>query len=271
MTPATGALDSAHAFASLYLVPAALHVAIAAAVFVIGRFLARWLLRGADRVMERGKVDVSVRKFLGSVLYAVFFIALTVVALDTIGVRTTAIVALVGAAGITIGLALQGSLSNFAAGVTLIIFRPYKVTDLVVIGKYLGTVDAIKAFNTVLVTPDHREVTLPNALILGGPIENLTALGRRRIDLLVTIDGTRAVGELKALVAGAVDDPRVAPDPVVTVELVEVTQGGVRLRLRSWTTVADYAPLLAHEIEAVRTALLAAELRFAISAETPIA
>ncbi len=271
MTQASGALDSAQAFASTYLVPAGLHLAIAIAVFVIGRFVARWLIRGADRVMERGKVDISVRKFLGSVLYAVMFIALTVVALDTVGVRTTAIVALVGAAGITIGLALQGSLSNFAAGVTLIMFRPYKVTDLVVIGKYLGRVDAIKVFNTVLVTPDHREVTLPNALILGGPIENLTALGRRRIDLLVTIDGAREIAELKALLVAAVPDPRVAPDPVVAVEVAEVTSTAVRLRLRLWTTVSDYAPLLAHEMEAIRSALHAEKLLFAISAETPVA
>ena len=291
MTQASGALDSAQAFATAYLVPAGLHVAIAIAVFVIGRFVARWLIRGADRVMERGKVDISVRKFLGSVLYAVMFIALTVVALDTVGVRTTAIVALVGAAGITIGLALQGSLSNFAAGVTLIMFRPYKVTDLVVIGKYLGRVDAIKVFNTVLVTPDHREVTLPNALILGGPIENLTVLGRRRIDLLVTIDnntappfggaagagqavavaGARAIAELRALLVAAVSDPRVAPDPVVAVEVAEVTHTAVRLRLRLWTTVTDYAPLLAHEMEAIRGALLAEMLHFAISAETPVA
>ncbi len=201
MTDPTDTLDSVRAFASTYLVPAGIHVAVAIGVFVVGRFIARWLLRGADRVMERGNVDISLRKFLGSMLYAVMFVALLVASLDTVGVRTTAIVAVIGAAGITIGLALQGALSNFAAGVVLIMFRPYKVSDLVVIGKYLGKVDAIKAFNTVMVTPDGREVTLPNSLVLGGPVENLTVRGRRRIDLLVTIDGDRELAQLKALVS----------------------------------------------------------------------
>jgi small conductance mechanosensitive channel len=269
---AIGTLDNARAFAEVYVLPAGMRVAIAVAVFIVGRWVARALLRGADRVMERSKVDISVRKFLGSMLYALMVIAIVVASLDTVGVRTTAIVAVIGAAGITIGLALQGSLSNFAAGVVLIMSRPYKVSDLIVIGKYLGRVDAIKAFNTVIVTPDDREVTLPNALVLGGPIENLTVVGRRRIDLLVTIEGD---GELEAwkqlLLGAAASDARAYKEPAPAVDVAEVTQDAVKLRVRTWTAVDAYAPLVAQQLEALRAALRTAGCKFALVLETPVA
>jgi hypothetical protein len=180
--------EDLHSFADNYLMPFGMRVLVALAIFVLGRWAARMLTRVIDGVMARSHVDVSLRKFLGDVLYAAFFVVVMVVALDSLGVKTTAVVAALGAAGLAIGLALQGSLSNFAAGVMLIVLRPYKVNDLVTIGKYLGRVDAIKVFNTILVTGDHREITIPNGQIITQPIENLTVLGRRRVDLVVTIN-----------------------------------------------------------------------------------
>ena len=129
------------AFAQAHLVPLALRVLVALIIFIAGRQISRLVLRALDRFMERSRVDVSLRKFIGDLAYAVLLVSVIIAALDTLGVKTTAVVAVLGAAGLAIGLALQGSLSNFAAGVMLIVLRPYKVTDLVVLGKYVGRVE----------------------------------------------------------------------------------------------------------------------------------
>ena len=147
------------AFAEAHLVPLGLRIVVALIIFIAGRQISRILLRALDRFMERSRMDVSLRKFLGDLAYAVLLISVIIAALDTLGVKTTAVIAVLGAAGLAIGLALQGSLSNFAAGVMLIVLRPYKVGDLVMINKYMGRVEAIKVFHTVVVTGDHREVT----------------------------------------------------------------------------------------------------------------
>ncbi|MBA3452302.1 MAG: mechanosensitive ion channel, partial [Deltaproteobacteria bacterium] len=170
----TLALDYFQNLAEVHLLPLALRIVVALMVFIIGRILARALLKGFHRLMERSKLDISLRKFLGDLVYAVALVAVIIAALDSLGVETTAVIAVLGAAGLAVGLALQGSLSNFAAGVMLIVLRPYKVGDLVTIGKYLGRVEAIRIFHTVLITGDYREITIPNAQIIAAPIENLT-------------------------------------------------------------------------------------------------
>lgn len=155
-----------------HLVPLVGKIALGLAMFVIGRWLARAVVGGVSAAMERGDMDVSLRKFLGDVLYAILLVAVVTITLDTAGIHTTAVVAVLGAAGLAVGLALQGSLSNFAAGVMIIILRHYRVGDLVVIGKYTGTVEAIKVFHTVLVTGDNRQILIPNGQIISQPIEN---------------------------------------------------------------------------------------------------
>ena len=149
-------------------------------------------------------MDVSLRKFLGDVVYAIMLVAVIIAALDAVGVKTTAVVAVLGAAGLAIGLALQGSLSNFAAGVMLIVLRPYKVGDLVDVGKYLGRVDAIRVFQTIIITADNREVTIPNGQIIAQPIENLTVLGRRRVDLVVTVAQATDLAQVRSLLESVV-------------------------------------------------------------------
>jgi len=181
------ALAYIRGFTTEYLEPIGLRILVALSIFFFGRWIARALQRGLDRFMERGRVDVSLRKFLNSITYSVLLVAVAIASLDAMGIKTTAVVAVLGAAGLAVGLALQGSLSNFAAGVMLILLRPLKVGDVVVIGKYLGRIDAIKVFQTIMVTADNREITIPNGQIIAAPIENLSVLGRRRIDLVVTV------------------------------------------------------------------------------------
>jgi small conductance mechanosensitive channel len=233
----TEVLEYIREFSQEYLLPTGVRFLVAVVVFLVGRAIVRMLIRALHRVMERSKIDVSLRSFLGDVVYAVLMVAVIIAALDTLGIKTTAVVAVLGAAGLAVGLALQGSLSNFAAGVMLIILRPYKVTDLVVIGKYLGRVDAIKVFQTVLITADHREIMIPNGQIIAAPIENLTVLGQRRVDLVVTINQAADLAQVRQLLEGVVQgDERIKREPLPTVTIAEVSDASVKLYVRPWTT-----------------------------------
>jgi small conductance mechanosensitive channel len=191
-----------------------------------------------------------------------------IAALDAIGIKTTAVVAVLGAAGLAIGLALQGSLSNFAAGVMLIVLRPYKVGDQVTIGKYFGRVDAIRVFQTILITADNREITIPNGQIIAAPIENTTVLGRRRIDLVVTIAHPVDLQHVRKLLETAItsDDrfERAAP-----VQVAEITDANVKLWLRPWTRHDDYAEISTAAMENIKATMEKANLKYAVALQVP--
>jgi small conductance mechanosensitive channel len=266
----TVSLDDLKRLTELYLVPTGLRIVVAALVFFAGRMLARVLTRALDRMMTKGKVDISFRKFLCDVAYALLLAAVIIAALDTLGIKTTAVLAVLGAAGLAIGLALQGSLSNFAAGVMLIVLRPYKVGDVVVLGKHLGRIEAIKVFHTIVVTGDHREVTIPNAQIIGAPIENLTVLGHRRVDLVVSVEQTGRLVEIKQLLERVVRaDPRVEARPLPLIELAEITNTAAKLYLRPWTQVENYAQVAGDTMERIMGAMEEAQLKGTVALQTP--
>jgi small conductance mechanosensitive channel len=256
-------LDDVVHWADVYLLPIGIKILFAVLIFVVGRWLTRAVLRALDRVMERSKMDISLRKFLGDLAYAVLFVVVIVAALDTIGIRTTAVVAVLGAAGLAVGLALQGSLSNFAAGVMLIVLRPYKIQDLVVIGKYTGHVDAIKVFHTTLITSDNREITIPNGQIITAPIENLTVLGKRRLDLIVSVEHTADLAAIRALLAGVLHRFEDAPSPQI--EIREITYAVVKLQVRPWTTCDNYDATTAETMERIKTAMDGAGVKYAVA------
>jgi small conductance mechanosensitive channel len=253
-------------FVEAYILPSAMNILTALAVFFVGRWIAKLLVRGARALMDRSQMDVSLRKFLADVLYAVLLIAVATAALDAVGIETTAVIAVLGAAGLAVGLALQGSLSNFAAGVMLIVLRPYRVGDLVAIGKYLGRVDAIKVFHTVLITADHREVTIPNGKIIGDSIENLTVLGRRRVEIVVSVaHGTNLHQTRQWLESVVKADDRVHAQPEPSIDLAEVGTDSVKLYLRPWTSVEDYAVVAARTMEKVKETLDSHGVKFQLA------
>jgi small conductance mechanosensitive channel len=263
-------LDDLRSVADGYLIPFGVKLLIACAILVLGHWVSKLMLLGLDRLMARGHVDVSLRKFLGDIAYAVLFVVVVVAALDTIGVKTTAMVAVLGAAGLAIGLALQGSLSNFAAGVMLIVLRPYKVNDVVVIGKYLGRVDAIRVFHTILITADYREITIPNAQIIAAPIENMTVLGERRVDLVVVVPQGANLDAVRELLGGvAKADSRVRQSPPAAIDLAEITDAGIKLHLRQWTSVDNYANVAADTMERIKTAMEAASFKYSVTLQVP--
>jgi|SRR5688572_17795080 len=254
------------AFAEAHLVPLGLRIVVALIIFIAGRQISRILLRALDRFMERSRMDVSLRKFLGDLAYAVLLISVIIAALDTLGVKTTAVIAVLGAAGLAIGLALQGSLSNFAAGVMLIVLRPYKVGDLVMINKYMGRVEAIKVFHTVVVTGDHREVTIPNAQIIAQPIENLTVLGRRRVDLVVSVAQSSDLHRVRQLLEGIVlADQRIQQAPAPSIDIAEITDASIKLYLRPWTNVENYTKVAADTMERIKDTMEAAQLKYTVA------
>jgi small conductance mechanosensitive channel len=256
-------------FADEYLLPLGLKILFAFVIFVAGRWVARSVLRLMDKLMERSSVDISLRKFLGDVAYAVLLVVVIIAALDTVGIKTTAVVAVLGAAGLAIGLALQGSLSNFAAGVMLIVLRPYKVGDQVTIGKYLGRVDAIRVFQTILITADNREITIPNGQIIAQPIENMTVLGRRRIDLVVTVGHPADLAQIRTLLESAVrsDDRFDSVAPLV--QVAEITDANVKLWLRPWTTRDDHGEVATATMERIKHVMEQANMKFSVALQVP--
>ena len=158
--------------AEIYLLPLGLRILISLCVFFIGRAIARALIRAFDRAMETSKLDISLRRFIHDVLYATMLVAVIIAALDVVGIETTAVIAVLGAAGLAIGLALQGTLSHIAAGIMLLAFRPFRVGDHIELAAFQGVVKEITLFVTTLDTPEGVHTIVPNGLIWGQWIRN---------------------------------------------------------------------------------------------------
>jgi len=161
-----------------------------------------------------------------------------------LGVDTTSLIALLGAAGLAVGLALQGSLQNFAAGIMLIIFRPFKAGDFVDAGGTSGTVEAIKIFNTILKTPDNREVIIPNGAIYGGTITNFSARSTRRIDMVFGIGYDDDIRKAKDVIKGILEsDDRILKDPEFLIAVGELAAHSINFNVRPWVNSGDYWPV----------------------------
>jgi small conductance mechanosensitive channel len=229
------------ALATEYLVPFVINMALALVVFVVGRIVARAVVRLIDRLMERSKVDASLRKFLGSLSYALLLVIVVIATLERLGVQTTAAVAVLGAAGLAIGLALQGSLGNFASGVMLIVFKPFRVGDVVQVAGQIGTVNAIDIFNTEITTADNRKIIVPNGQVTGGIIENITAHDTRRIDMVFGVGYGDDIEKARKLILGVLQaDPRVLAEPVPLVAVAELADSSVNFFVRPWCATTDY-------------------------------
>lgn len=211
----------------------------AIAILVIGRILVGVLTRILRRMMSN--VDPTLTIFVVNLTRVVLMAVVFIAALNALGVETTSFVAIVGAAGLAIGFALQGSLANFAAGVMLIIFRPFKAGDYVEAGGSAGVVEAVSIFNTVLKTPDNRMVIIPNGKVTGDNIINYSAQEMRRVDLVVGIGYGDDIKKAKDILHEIVSsDSRVLQDPAPTVAVSELGDSSVNFVVRPWVKTADY-------------------------------
>ncbi|NNC79415.1 MAG: mechanosensitive ion channel [Acidimicrobiales bacterium] len=210
-------------------------------VFWIGRKVVNWLAGLAEKGMERGGLEGTLRGFLVSILRAILLVLVIIAALGTLGIETTSFAAILAAAGLAVGLALQGTLANFASGVMLLLFKPYKAGDLVEIGGVLGVVDEIQIFNTLLTTPDNKLVIMPNAQVTSGPITNLSGKGSLRVDLVAGIGYDDDLKQAKSILQDILDShPKVLAEPAPAVTVMELGDNSVNFAVRPYATVADY-------------------------------
>jgi small conductance mechanosensitive channel len=224
-----------------YMIGYGLDLIAAVLIFVVGKWAAKTASRLIEDMLVRTHVDATLAKFIKHLSYVAFMAFVVIAALSKVGVQTTSLVAIIGAAGLAVGLALQGSLSNFAAGVMLILFKPFKVGDAIEAGGTMGTVDEIQIFNTVINAPDNRRIVVPNAKITGDNITNFSDVPHRRIELKFSIsysdDMKKAKDVLMKLMSS---DPRVLKDPAPMVAVAELADYSVNLICRPWVKPVDY-------------------------------
>ncbi len=224
-----------------YLIGYGLDLVAAIAIFIIGKWVGKVASRLIQDMLLQAHVDATLAKFVKHLFYGTFMSFVIIAALSKVGVQTTSLVAIIGAAGLAVGLALQGSLSNFAAGVMLVLFKPFKVGDAIEAGGAMGVVDEIQIFNTVINAPDNRRIIVPNAKITGDNITNFTDIEHRRIDLKFGISYSNDMRKAKELLMGLVkSDPRILkyPEPVIAVS--ELADNSVNIVCRPWVKPADY-------------------------------
>ena len=224
-----------------YVIPWSINIAMAIVVFIVGRLIAKGLVKVLERLLVRAKVDTMLVEFIGSIASAALLLFVIIAALDRLGVNTTSLIAMLGAAGLAVGLALQGSLQNFASGVLLIIFRPFQVGNFIDAGGISGTVEKITIFNTILLTPDNREIIVPNGSVYSGTITNYSARATRRVDMVFGISYGDDIKKARDILMETLQaDVRVLKDPAPNVALSELANSSVNFVVRPWVNSADY-------------------------------
>lgn len=240
----------------LYLITYGFDLVAAVLIFFVGKWAAKTASRLIEGMLIKTHVDATLAKFVKHLAYGTAMVFIIIAALSKVGVQTTSLVAVVGAAGLAVGLALQGSLSNFAAGVILILFKPFKGGDSIEAAGVSGSVDEIQIFNTVINASDNRKVIIPNAKITGDNITNFSDIDRRLIDLKFFIsykDDTRKVRDVLLKLVNA--DPRVLKSPASSVAVLELRETSVSMALRAWVRPGDYGSVLLDLTEKSKIAL----------------
>jgi small conductance mechanosensitive channel len=224
-----------------YLAEYGLKIIAALIILLIGRWLATFISRLIEKALIKSRVDKTLAKFVKNLSHIGLLIFVVIAAVASLGVETTQLAVVVGAAGLAIGLALQGSLANFASGFLMIVFRPFKVGDFIETAGVKGTVDEIQIFNTIIDTPDNIRAIIPNAQITGGNVLNYTVNGTRRVDLVVGISYEDDLKKAKQVIEEVLArDDRVLKNPTPVVAVLELGDSSVNFVVRPWVKSADY-------------------------------
>ncbi len=222
-------------------------------IFIIGKWIAKLLTNLFKKLLQRSNTDVTLIKFLSDLVYFGLLVLVIIAALGTLGVNTTSFAAIIAAAGLAVGLALQANFSNLGAGVVILFLRPFKVGDFVEAGGATGTVETISIFNTKIKTGDNRLIIVPNSNIIGGNIVNYSAKPIRRIDLVI---GVGYEDDLK-LVKNTLEeilksDERILKDPAPSVSLSELADSSVNFNVRPWVKSEDYWAVRSDLLEKIK-------------------
>ncbi|WP_417861173.1 mechanosensitive ion channel family protein [Winogradskyella sediminis] len=228
-------------------------------IWIIGSWVIKILLKALTKVMNKGGYDESLKKFLANLISWVLKIVLIIVVLGTMGVETTSFAAIIAAAGLAIGLALQGSLANFAGGVLIMIFKPIKIGDLIEAQGEIGVVKEIEIFTTKLIGLSNKEIIIPNGSLSNGNIVNYTTQGTRRVDLVFGVSYDADIKQTKDVFSKVLAaHPLILKDPAPTIALSELADSSINFVVRPWCKTEDYWTVYFDITEQVKEALDAA-------------
>lgn len=232
-------------FFDSYVFPWIVDIALALAIFFVGRWVAKQLVKLIERLLRKSNMEEMLVNFISSIANVLLLLVIIVAALNQVGVDTTSLIALIGAAGLAVGLSLQDSLKNFAAGVMLIVFKPFREGDFVEVAGVAGVVEHIQIFNTIMRTGDNREVIIPNGAIYSSVITNYSARDTRRVDMVFGIGYDDDLRKAKAILTDIIDsDERILKDPAAVVAVSELADSSVNFVVRPWVKSADYWAVL---------------------------
>lgn len=218
-----------------------LKVIAALAIFFIGKWVARWFKTGVRKALQKRDVDPTLVSFGSSILYYMLMIAVVIAAVQQVGFQTTSLVAVLGAAGLAVGLSLQGALSNFAAGVLIILFRPFRVGDVIDAAGQIGSVKEIGILCTIMASGDNRKIIIPNSSVMSGTIVNITAHDTRRVDMSVGVSYSDDLDKVQDIILDVLNaDERVLKDPAPQVVVSELAGSSVNFNVRPWCKKEDY-------------------------------
>ena len=245
-------MDSVNAWLTLY----GFRFLGAVIILVLGIWLSKLLTKLLRKILNKRSIDPTLVSFTGNLAYSALLVFVIIAALNQIGFQTTSLIAVIGAAGLAVGLALQGSLSNFAAGVMMIIFKPFKAGDFIEGGGTSGVVEQILIFSTQLKTADNKTVIVPNGSLLGGNIVNYSTKGTRRMDLVIGVGYDDDIRKVKEVLLDIIaKDERFLTDPAPVVAVLELADSSVNFAFRPWVNGADYWPTYFDTMETIKLRL----------------
>lgn len=217
------------------------NVVIALIIFYIGRVIVGLIVRGLRKLMQKQGVDKTLETFVCNLVRVALLVIVVVAAISALGIETTSFIAIFGAAGLAVGLALQGSLSNFAAGVLIVLFRPYKVGDYIEGAGISGSVEQVQILTTVLTTPDNKQVIVPNSQIMNSVITNYSHKDKRRIDMVIGVSYGDDLDKVRSALEDLVSaDERILQDPPCIIAVSALADSSVNFVVRPWVKTADY-------------------------------
>lgn len=238
------------------LVQYCVNIISAIIILIIGNMIVKAISNSVAKILEKKEMDPAVVHFISSLVRYVLFVIVLIAALGRVGVETASVVAVIGAAGLAIGLALQGSLANFAAGVLIVAFRPFKAGDYVEIAGVAGSVESIQIFQTVLTTPDNKMIVVPNGSVIGSPIVNYSRHATRRIDYTIGVSYGADLKKTKEVISGILAaEPRILKTPEPTIGVVALADSSVNFVVRPWVKTDDYWAVYFDVLQAIKEGL----------------
>jgi len=224
-------------------------------ILIIGFWIVKVITRMLGKSMDKSGLDQDIQPFLKSLISVILKVLVLITAAGVVGIEMTAFAALIAAAGLAIGMALQGTLGHFASGVMILIFKPYRVGDLVDLQGQVGTVDEIQVFNTVLTSLDHKKVIIPNGIATSGIMTNLSTLGKLRVDLNVGMTYEDDFEKVRAVIKGALDKVTMKEADEPTIEIEAFEENGIKLAVRPYATPANYWDVYFNSYSQIKKAL----------------